>query len=178
MKKDEILNASRKEHRNKDLAEMEVVYQAGSHASRVGALVCCLLSLLSSVLAHTMIYSPWVIYFSIIATQWLVRFIKMKRKSDLVLTVLFFVLSILAFVGFVNHLLEVRKNMKEQLQLKNHLKEVRTEANLSQAQLAEMVGVSRNTISSIETEQFNPTAKLALILCIALDKKFEELFYF
>ena len=108
MKKDEILNASRKEHRNKDLAEMEVVYQAGSHASRVGALVCCLLSLLSSVLAHTMIYSPWwVIYFSIIATQWLVRFIKMKRKSDLVLTVLFFVLSILAFVGFVS-LLEVR----------------------------------------------------------------------
>ena len=66
--------------------------------------------------------------------------------------------------------------MKEQLQLKNHLKEVRTEANLSQ--LAEMVGVSRNTISSIETGQFNPTAKLALILCIALDKKFEELFYF
>lgn len=68
--------------------------------------------------------------------------------------------------------------MKEQLQLKNHLKEVRTEANLSQAQRAEMVGVSRNTISSIETGQFNPTAKLALILCIALDKKFEELFYF
>ena len=100
MKKEEILNASRKEHRNKDLAEMEVAYQAGCHASRVGALVCCLLSLLSSVLAHTMIYSPWVIYFSIIATQWLVRFIKMKRKSDLVLTVLFFVLSILAFVGF------------------------------------------------------------------------------
>ena len=41
-----------------------------------------------------------------------------------------------------------------------------------------MVGVSRNTISSIETGQFNPTAKLALVLCIALDKKFEELFYF
>ena len=70
------------------------------------------------------------------------------------------------------------ENMKEQLQLKNHLKEVRTEANLSQAQLAEMAGVSRNTISSIETGQLNPTAKLALILCIALDKKFEELFYF
>ena len=68
--------------------------------------------------------------------------------------------------------------MKEQLQLKNHLKEVRTGANLSQAQLAEMAGVSRNTISSIETGQFNPTAKLAQILCIALDKKFEELFYF
>lgn len=49
---------------------------------------------------------------------------------------------------------------------------------MSQAQLAELVGVSRNTISSIETGQFNPTAKLALILCIPLNKKFEELFYF
>ena len=49
---------------------------------------------------------------------------------------------------------------------------------MSQGQLAEAVGVSRNTISSIETGQFNPTAKLALILCIALDKKFEDLFYF
>lgn len=66
----------------------------------------------------------------------------------------------------------------EKLILKNHLKEARTEKKLSQSALAEMVGVSRNTISSIETGQFNPTAKLALILCIALDKKFEELFYF
>ena len=64
------------------------------------------------------------------------------------------------------------------LVLKNNLKEIRSQMKLSQSQLAEMVGVSRNTISSIETGQFNPTAKLALILCIALDKKFEELFYF
>lgn len=67
--------------------------------------------------------------------------------------------------------------MKDKLVLKNNLKKVRTK-KLSQSALAEMVGVSRNTISSIETGQFNPTAKLALILCIALDKKFEELFYF
>ncbi len=68
--------------------------------------------------------------------------------------------------------------MNDELILKNNLKQVRTEKKLSQSALAEMVGVSRNTISSIETRQFNPTAKLALILCIALDKKFEELFYF
>lgn len=107
MKKEEILNASRKEHQNKDLAEMEMIYRAGSYASRVGALVCCLLSLLSSMIAHTMIYSPWVIYFSIITTQWLVRFIKMKRRSDLLLTIMFFILSVLAFVGFVRQILEV-----------------------------------------------------------------------
>ena len=68
--------------------------------------------------------------------------------------------------------------MNDALILKNNLKELRAEKGLSQAQLAEMVGVSRNTISSIETGQFNPTAKLALVLCIALDKKFEDIFYF
>lgn len=68
--------------------------------------------------------------------------------------------------------------MEEKLILRNNLKEVRTEKKLSQTDLAKLVGVSRNTISSIETGQFNPTAKLALILCIALDNKFEELFYF
>lgn len=68
--------------------------------------------------------------------------------------------------------------MQEKLVLKNKLKVRRAELNLSQTDLANMVGVSRNTISSIETGQFCPTAKLALVLCIALDKKFEDLFYF
>lgn len=68
--------------------------------------------------------------------------------------------------------------MDNELILKNRLKEARAEKKLSQSRLADLVGVSRNTISSIETGQFNPTAKLALILCIALDKKFEDLFYF
>ncbi|MDT3389509.1 MAG: helix-turn-helix transcriptional regulator [bacterium] len=68
--------------------------------------------------------------------------------------------------------------MEDTLVLKNNIKAVRTQQGLSQSQLAEMVGVSRNTISSIETGQFNPTAKLALVLCIALDRKFEEMFYF
>ena len=66
----------------------------------------------------------------------------------------------------------------DSLVLRNRLKEIRREQRLSQDELARMVGVSRNTISSIETGQFNPTAKLALILCIALDKKFEDIFYF
>lgn len=68
--------------------------------------------------------------------------------------------------------------MNEELVLKNNLKEIRKSQKLSQDELAKMVGVSRNTISSIETGQFSPTAKLALVICIALDKKFEEVFYF
>lgn len=68
--------------------------------------------------------------------------------------------------------------MDNKLILRNNLKEARKEKKLSQAALAELVGVSRNTISSIETGQFTPTAKLALLLCIALDYKFEDLFFF
>ena len=68
--------------------------------------------------------------------------------------------------------------MKDKLVLKNRLKEVRTKKKLSQQDLADMVGVSRNTISSLETGQYEPTAKLAYVLAIALDMKFEELFYF
>ena len=68
--------------------------------------------------------------------------------------------------------------MKKELVLRNNLKEIRKEKNLSQQELADLVGVSRNTISSIETGQYEPTAKLAYVICIALDKKFEDVFYF
>ena len=62
--------------------------------------------------------------------------------------------------------------------LLNRLKEYRSRLGVNQTEMGKLAGVSRQTISSIETGQFNPTAKLALVLCIALDKKFEELFYF
>ena len=62
--------------------------------------------------------------------------------------------------------------------LYNRLKEYRARLGVNQQEMGTLVGVSRQTISSIETGQFNPTAKLALVLCIALDKKFEDLFYF
>lgn len=68
--------------------------------------------------------------------------------------------------------------MNSHLKLKNKLREYRQRAGLTQTQLAEMVGSSKNTISSIETGQFCPTAYLAALLCIALDCKFEEMFYF
>ena len=68
--------------------------------------------------------------------------------------------------------------MDDKLILRNRIKEARQNKGLSQESLANLVGVSRNTISSIETGQFSPTAKLALVLCIALDEKFENLFYF
>lgn len=63
-------------------------------------------------------------------------------------------------------------------QLKNRLKVARAEKNLSQEQLAILAGVTRQTIGSIETGQYCPTAKLALILSQVLAKKFEDIFFF
>ncbi len=68
--------------------------------------------------------------------------------------------------------------MKSELQLKNNLKEIRNKKNLSQEELAFLVGTTRQTIIAIEKGVFNPSAKLALLLCVALDAKFEDLFYF
>lgn len=67
--------------------------------------------------------------------------------------------------------------MTEELQLNNRIRVARAEKRISQGELADMVGVSRQTISSIENLQFCPSAKLALLICVALEKKFEELFY-
>jgi putative transcriptional regulator len=63
------------------------------------------------------------------------------------------------------------------LRLCNRLKVARAEKNLSQEQLGALAGVTRQTISSIETMQYNPSTLLALLLARRLDKRVEALFY-
>ena len=65
-----------------------------------------------------------------------------------------------------------------ELVFKNKVKEFRERKSFSQQKLAEIIGTTRQTIIAIEKGTFSPTAKLAYLLCLALDKKFEELFYF
>ena len=61
--------------------------------------------------------------------------------------------------------------------LKNRLKVARAERNLSQEELARLVGVTRQTISSIETGQYCPSALLAFQLAKKLEKAVDELFF-
>ncbi|MGA2063187.1 MAG: helix-turn-helix transcriptional regulator [Thermoguttaceae bacterium] len=63
------------------------------------------------------------------------------------------------------------------IRLCNRLKVARAEKSLSQEQLGLLAGVTRQTISSIETGQYNPSALLALLLAQRLDKRFEDLFF-
>ena len=106
MQKEEILEISRKEHQNRDLAELDAAVQAGSLAARIGAGTCCLVSVLFVRAVHMIPLGPWVIYFSILGTHALVKFLKLKRKTDLVLTVLYFVMFLLFLVFFIQRLTE------------------------------------------------------------------------
>jgi predicted transcriptional regulators len=57
------------------------------------------------------------------------------------------------------------------------LKSARAAKDLSQQQLAELVKVSRQTISAIEKGDYNPTINLCIAICKALDKTIDELFW-
>jgi putative transcriptional regulator len=61
--------------------------------------------------------------------------------------------------------------------LRNRLKVARAEKDLSQEQLALLAGVTRQTIGSIESGQYNPSALLVLVLARRLDKRVEDLFF-
>lgn len=108
MKPEEILERSRRENRHRDLAELEVAVAAGAIAGQVGATVCCLLSILSLWITGTLLLSPWVIYCSILWTNWLVRYRKMQLKSDLVVSVLLYGLAIAALVLLILRLVAAR----------------------------------------------------------------------
>lgn len=57
------------------------------------------------------------------------------------------------------------------------LKMARLENNLSQVELANLIGVTRQTIGLIEAGNYNPTLKLCLAICHALGKTLDELFW-
>ena len=108
MEKEEILAISRRENKNRDLAEAATAQQAGNIAGRVGACVCCLVSVVFVWATGTMLYSPWVIYFSILGTHSLVIYRKKKRKTELTLTILYFAMFLLFLILFAARLIGVR----------------------------------------------------------------------
>ena len=64
------------------------------------------------------------------------------------------------------------------MELKNNLKEVRQQKGLTQEELGANVGVSRQTIISIERYRYKPSLELAMKIAIKLDINTEKLFYF
>ena len=61
--------------------------------------------------------------------------------------------------------------------MNKRLKIARVERDLSQEQLAELVGVTRQTIGLIEAQKYNPSLNLCVAICKALDKTLNDLFW-
>jgi putative transcriptional regulator len=61
--------------------------------------------------------------------------------------------------------------------MKNEVRELRTSRSMSQAELADALNVSRQTINAIETERYTPSLPLAFALARYFDKSIEEVFH-
>jgi putative transcriptional regulator len=96
-----------------------------------------------------------------------------QTGTQAILVILPSLLDILDFF----YIISIRMAPMEKVQLGNRLKVARAEKNLSQEELANMVGVTRQTISSIETRQYTPSALLAFVIAKKLEKTVEELFF-
>ena len=95
MDKDEILERSRKENKDRDFVGEEVTNKANSIAFSVGMLVCALLSVLHAIFQDSPDYSAWVVMWAILSSVFLFKYHRLRKRHELVLGLIY-----LAFCGF------------------------------------------------------------------------------
>lgn len=61
--------------------------------------------------------------------------------------------------------------------MRNRVRLARVEKDYTQKQLAEKIGITRQTVSLIEKGEYNPSLKLCLNICYALNRKLDDLFW-
>ena len=107
MDKDEILERSRKENRNKDFVEGEALSKANGVALTVGLILCALLSVLHSIFKDSVDYSVWTVMFGIMSTVMLVKFAKLRRRHELIVGLGYLALAIFFFAFYLRDVLGV-----------------------------------------------------------------------
>ena len=107
MDKDEILERSRKEHKDMDFVELEVNNKANMIANLVGVMVCAALTLIHAIVRDSVDASAWTVMFSILSAIMLVKYAKLRRRHELVVGLLYLVSAICFFLGYLRHVLEV-----------------------------------------------------------------------
>ena len=107
MDKDEILARSRKENKDMDFVEAEVLAKANSIALSVGIMVCGVLSILHAIFRETVDFSAWTVYFSALATIMIVKFIKLRRRHELALGLFYAACCVMFFIFYLRDVLGV-----------------------------------------------------------------------
>ena len=107
MDKEEILARSRKENRDRDFVEAEALAKANSIALSVGLMVCGLLSILHVIFLDTVDYSVWTVYFSTLTTTMIFKYVKLRKRHELVIGLFYGACSVMFFVFYLRDVLEV-----------------------------------------------------------------------
>lgn len=94
MDKEEILKKARLENKNQDVFEQEAVIRAGSIATKVGLLLCCVVAALEVILTNSISFSSWTIYFGILSTAFFVKYRILHRKHELLVASVYLVFAI------------------------------------------------------------------------------------
>lgn len=101
MNKEEILERSRKENKNKDIIELDAIRGGCRVAYLVGPIACIVLCFMQMAIKHTINWGCWAINFSILDTVFLVKYVKLRKKHELIMTIFYFVLCIFFLIGFI-----------------------------------------------------------------------------
>ena len=101
MNKDEILERSRRENKNMDERERDALAHAGRTASAVGGMLCAVLVVLEAILAERMNLAIWAVYLSVTGTTLLVKFLRLRRKHELIFGVIQLALAAVFAVAYV-----------------------------------------------------------------------------
>ena len=107
MNREEILEKSRKENKNQDIAELELIKQASHLAAKAGILLCCILSVVDVLVTGRVNYACWMVYAGMNAVLLLVKFQKSRMREELAALALYSVIFLLNLIYYVRCLMGV-----------------------------------------------------------------------
>lgn len=101
MEKEEILEKSRKENKNKDIAELEIINRSGKIAYVVGALLCCVISFLDWSFTKTINCACWMVNFGMLTAVFTVKYIRLKKRHELIFAIVYFLIFAFFCYGYI-----------------------------------------------------------------------------
>ncbi len=107
MTKEEILEKSRKENKNKDICEIEAINKSSATAIQIGLLLCCLISILEVIFNDNINCGVWTVFFGMTGALFLTKYIKLRRNHELVLSIFYILLGTGFLITYILNLLGV-----------------------------------------------------------------------
>lgn len=104
MTKEEILKKSREENKNQDFAEKAVIAKSSTVAASIGFIMCGIITVISGITDYNnrlVAAVCWTIYFSMNGSLFLTKYFKLKKRHELMLSILFILLAVLFFTTFI-----------------------------------------------------------------------------